>query len=149
MISDTIASVLQSKGREIYTVTPDATVYDAIALMAQKGVAAILVISKRGTLDGIISTRDYGRKIVLQGRSSKDTRVQEVMTSSVVTVTPDTTVAEGLKIMTENRFRHLPVLEQHELVGVVSMGDLVSAVISDQAHTIDQLHSFIGGKYPG
>ena len=143
MVNDTIASVLDSKGHGICAVTPDAMVYDALALMAQKGVGAVLVISGEGHLDGIVSTRDYGRKTVLQGRSSRVTRVQEVMTRSVTTATPDMTVAEGLRIMTDNHFRHLPVVEQRKLVGVVSMGDLVRALISPQPQTMD-LHSFAG-----
>ena len=126
---------------------PDSTVYDAIALMAEKSVGAVLVISE-GRLVGIVSERDYARKVILQGRSSKDTRVKEIMTMYLVAVTPENTVDECMRIMTHHRIRHLPVLDREDLVGIVSIGDLVNAVIADQAHTIDQLHTYIGSKYP-
>jgi CBS domain-containing protein len=128
-------------------VAPDATVYAAIALMAEKGIGAVLVISE-GRLAGIVSERDYARKVILQGRSSKETRVEEIMTSSLVTVTPDHSVDECMRIVTQNRIRHLPVLDRGDLVGIVSIGDLVNAVIADQAHTIDQLQTYIGSQYP-
>jgi CBS domain-containing protein len=144
---DTIAAVLAGKRREIWSIAPDATVYDAIALMAEKRIGAVLVVS--GTvLAGILSERDYARKVILQGRSSKDTRVQEIMTASLVTVSSDHTVEACMKIMTQNRIRHLPVLDRGQLVGVVSIGDLVNAVIADQAHTIDQLQTYISHSYP-
>ena len=146
-MTETIGSILRNKGSEIWSVAPNATVYDAIALMAQKSVGAALVISE-GRLVGIVSERDYARKVILQGRSSKDTRVEEIMTSSLVTVTPENTVDECMRIITKNRIRHLPVLDKGDLVGIVSIGDLVNAVIADQAHTIDQLHTYIGSKYP-
>ena len=144
---DTIAGILGRKGREIWSIAPDATVYDAIALMAEKRIGAVLVVS--GTmLAGILSERDYARKVILQGRSSKETRVEEIMTASLVTVSSDHTVETCMKIMTQNRIRHLPVLDRGQLVGVVSIGDLVNAVIADQAHTIDQLQTYISHKYP-
>lgn len=142
MVIESIGSVLRKKGHEICSVAPDATVYDAIALMAAKNVAAVLVISQ-GSLVGIISARDYGRKVVLEGKSSRDVRVQEIMTTSVVTITPETTVLDAMALMTRHRFRHLPVLKEGKLDGVVSMGDLVSEVISGQAFTIDQLRKYI------
>lgn len=142
MVIESIGSVLRKKGHEICSVAPDATVYDAIALMAAKNVAAVLVISQ-GSLVGIISARDYGRKVVLEGKSSRDVRVQEIMTTSVVTITPETTVLDAMALMTRHHFRHLPVLKEGKLDGVVSMGDLVSEVISGQAFTIDQLRKYI------
>jgi CBS domain-containing protein len=144
MAVELLGSVLKRKGHEICSVAPDATVYDAIALMAAKGVAAILVISE-GALVGIISARDYGRKVVLKEKSSRDVRVHEIMTTSLITVTPQTTVLEAMALMTRHHIRHLPVLQEGKLDGVVSMGDLVSEVISGQAFTIEQLHKYISG----
>ena len=135
------------KGREIWSVAPDATVYDAIALMAAKSVGAVLVISG-GNLAGIVSERDYARKVILQGRSSKETEVREIMTSDLITVTPENTIDDCMRLMTTRRIRHLPVLDRGQLVGIVSIGDLVNATIADQAHTIDQLHTYIGANYP-
>ncbi|PWU08182.1 MAG: histidine kinase [Terriglobia bacterium] len=146
-MSDTIGSILDKKGREIWSISPEATVYDAIALMAEKRVGALLVTSG-SRLAGIVSERDYARKVILQGRSSKDTRVGEIMTADLVTVSPGETVEECMRIMTRARIRHLPVMEGKALMGVVSIGDLVKAVIADQAHTIQQLHTYIGGEYP-
>jgi CBS domain-containing protein len=143
MVIESIGSVLNKKGHEICSVAPGATVYDAIALMAAKNVAAVLVISQGG-LVGILSARDYGRKVILEGRSSRDVRVQEIMTTSLVTVTPETTVLDAMALMAHHHFRHLPVLKEGRLDGVVSMGDLVSEVISGQAFAIDQLKRYIG-----
>jgi CBS domain-containing protein len=143
MLFASIDSILRDKGREICSVAPGATVYDAIALMAMKSVAAVLVISE-GALVGILSARDYGRKVILKGKSSKDVRVQEIMTTSLVTATPEMTVLDAMELMTRHHIRHLPVLEEGKLDGVVSMGDLVAEVISGQAFTIDQLQKYIG-----
>jgi CBS domain-containing protein len=144
MVIESIGSVLKKKGHVICSVAPDATVYDAIALMAAKNVAAVLVISE-GQLVGIISARDYGCKVVLEGKSSRDVRVREIMTTSLVTITLETTVLDAMELMTRHHIRHLPVLKGGKLDGVVSMGDLVSEVISGQAFTIDQLHTYISG----
>jgi CBS domain-containing protein len=144
MAVESIGSVLKKKGHEICWVVPGATVYEAIALMAAKGVAAVLVISE-GALVGIISARDYGREVILKEKSSRDVRVHEIMTTSLVTVTPQSTVLEAMALMTRHHIRHLPVLEEGKLDGLVSMGDLVSEVISGQAFTIDQLHKYISG----
>jgi CBS domain-containing protein len=147
-VAETIASLLKVKGPETWSVGPDATVYDSIALMAQKDIGAVLVISE-GKLIGIISERDYARKVILEGRSSRVTHVREIMTPDPVTARPENTVEECMTIMTQYRIRHLPVLDQENLVGIVSIGDLVKAMIADQAHTIDQLQTYIGGRYPG
>jgi CBS domain-containing protein len=147
-MSETMASILKNKGYAIWSVVPDATVYDAIAVMANKGVGALVVLSG-GRLEGIISERDYARKVILEGRSSKDTLVREIMTSSVITVTLDQTVDMCMKIVTERRVRHLPVMDRDNVVGIVSIGDLVRATIAAQAETIDHLHTYIlGTTYP-
>jgi CBS domain-containing protein len=143
----TLASILSKKGAEIWSVDPDATVYDAIAIMAQKGVGAMLVVSG-GQLVGIVSERDYARKVMLLGRTSKDTLVKDIMTSRVITATPEHTVDDCMRIVTHSHIRHLPVLDAEKLVGVVSIGDLVNAIIESQAHTIDQLNTYISGEYP-
>jgi CBS domain-containing protein len=140
---ESIGSVLKKKGHEICSVAPDATVYDALTLMAAKNLAAVLVISE-GKLAGIVSARDYGRKVILEGKSAKDVRVQEIMTTSLVTVTPEATVLDAMALMNRHHFRHLPVLKDGTLDGVVTMADLMSEVISGQAFTIDQLHTYIG-----
>jgi CBS domain-containing protein len=144
MTVESIASVLKRKGHEICSVAPGAAVYDAVALMAAKGVAAVLVIAE-GALVGIISARDYGREIVLKEKSSRDVQVQDIMTTSLVTATPQMTVLDAMALMSRHHIRHLPVLEDGRLEGVISMGDLVSEVISGQAFTIDQLHKYISG----
>ena len=147
-LSDTIAMVLKEKGQNIWSLDPEALVYDAIEMMANKHVGALLVTSG-GKLVGIISERDYARKVILQERSSKQTQVKEIMTSSVVVVRPDQTVEDCMRLMTENRIRHLPVVENEKVLGVVSIGDLVKWVVSAQAETIHQLQHYIAGSYPG
>jgi CBS domain-containing protein len=144
---ESIGSVLKKKGDEICSVAPDATVYDALALMAAKNLAAVLVMSE-GSLIGIVSARDYGRKVVLEGKSAREVRVREIMTTSLVTVTPEATVLDAMSLMNRHHFRHLPVLKDGKLEGVVTMSDLMSEVISGQAFTIDQLHTYIG-QTPG
>jgi CBS domain-containing protein len=146
-MAETIASILRNKGRDIWSVSPEETVYDAIAMMADKGIGALLIISD-GKLVGIFSERDYARKIILQGRSSKNTKVWEIMTGSPVTVTANHTVDECMRIITHNRVRHLPVMDGDKLLGVISIGDLVNAIIEAQAQTIDHLHTYITGRYP-
>jgi CBS domain-containing protein len=142
---ETISSILRNKGGGVYAVAPDATVRDAIAMMAEKRVAAVLVLDK-GRLVGIVSAKDYGTKVVLRGHSARDTLVRDIMTRRVVTVTLEVSVFECMAIMTRQHIRHLPVFDKGEIVGVVSMGDLASAVIADQAFKIDQLMTYVGQK---
>ena len=139
--------ILKNKGSQIWSLAPDATVYEAISTMAEKNVGALLVVSE-GKLVGIISERDYARKVILKDKSSKKTLVGDIMTSPVITVTPGHTLDECMQIMTDNRIRHLPVIEGEKLVGTISIGDLVKAIISTQAETILQLDNYITGKYP-
>jgi CBS domain-containing protein len=145
---ETVHSILEVKGRAVWSIEPESTVYDALALMAEKDTGALMVVSG-GKLAGIFSERDYARKLVLHGKTSKDTKVHEVMSAPVVTVAPEQTVEECMLAMTRYRVRHLPVLRGETLVGVVSIGDLVNSIISAQAETIHQLSGYISGKYPG
>lgn len=144
---DTVAAILKTKGKDVWSVAPDATVYEAIALMAEMHCGSLVVLAAN-KLAGIISERDYARKVILQGKSSKDTPVCDVMSSPVLTVTPWHTVVECLRIMTNYRIRHLPVMEHERVVGLVSIGDLVHSILSMQAHTIDQLATYITNTYP-
>jgi CBS domain-containing protein len=137
-----VRQLLQVKGREIHSITPDARVFDALKLMAEKDVGA-LVVTEGGKLAGIISERDYARKVILHGKSSHDITVRDIMTSKVITVSPDHTVEECMALMTGKRIRHLPVTEGERLTGVLSIGDLVKEVIAEQEQTIKQLESYI------
>ncbi len=143
-ISGTIGAVLNHKGRQVYSISPDATVFEAIQLMAEKNVGALLVMSEE-RLVGMISERDYTRKVALKGKSSRETKVVEIISSPVVSVTAGHSVEECMRLMTHNRVRHLPVLEGDKLVGVVSIGDLVNWTISAQDAAIEQLKSYITG----
>jgi CBS domain-containing protein len=145
---DSVRLVLKQKGQDIWYVSPDACVYDAIEIMAEKYVGALLVVAD-GNLVGVVSERDYARKVILQGKSSKQTQVKEIMTSPAIFVTPDHTVEDSMRIMTEKHIRHLPVVDNGKILGVVSIGDLVKWMISAQQQTISQLHSYITNTYPG
>ncbi len=139
-----LSQLLDFKGHNIYSVPPDAVVIDAIRVMAEKHVGALLVME--GTrLVGILSERDYARKVVLMGRSSDSTAVREIMTAAVRTIGPQDTVDDAMRLMTDHRIRHLPVLQGSKVVGIVSIGDLVKSVIEEQRHTIEDLRSYIQG----
>jgi CBS domain-containing protein len=147
---ETVAEYLKKKGAEIYSVRPNVTVYGALELMAEKNIGAVVVTDEEGKLHGIFSERDFARKMIIKGRNANTTKVKEIMTTLVVSVNPDTRIHECMALMTEKRIRHLPVLDGEKLVGVVSIGDVVKSmlteqemVISQQAYKIDQLEQYI------
>jgi CBS domain-containing protein len=143
----TISDILNIKGTTVHTISPEATVFDAIQLMADKNIGALLV-TQNDKLVGILSERDYTRKVILRGKSSKQTAVKEILSGAIVTISPSQTVEDGLRLMTEYRVRHLPVLEDEKILGIVSIGDLVNSIITAQTSTIVQLQTYIAG-YPG
>ncbi len=145
-VGGTIESILNQKNRDVWSVSPDATVYDAVALMAEKNVGALLVV-ENGKLVGILSERDYTRKVMLRGKRSRETQVREIMSTQLTTVDPKESVDECLRFMTEKRIRHLPVVKDGGICGVISIGDLVKHVISVQSATLDQLERYISGGY--
>jgi CBS domain-containing protein len=137
-----VKHILKTKGHAIWSVAPKAPVYEAIQLMAEKGVGALLVL-KKGKMVGIVSERDYARKVILRGKSSKKTPVKEIMSSHVIYTSPDQTVENCMALMTARRVRHLPVLDGDQLVGIISIGDLVRAIIAEQDALIQQLENYI------
>lgn len=147
-LHDSVERILKQKGSQVYSISPDVTVYEALEALAEKDIGA-LVVMNGSDLVGIFSERDYVRKVILKGRSSKDMQVHEIMSSPVVTVNLKTTVDECMQRMTDKRCRHLPVVEGERVVGVVSIGDLVNWIITAQDFTINQLEGYISGKYPG
>lgn len=139
-----VSSLLHHKGSAVWHIAPEATVFDAIKLMAEKNIGALPVMSN-GLLVGIFTERDYTRKIALMGKTSKDTRVQEVLSNEVICVTPNDSIEECMRLMTEHRIRHLPVVEDKKLLGIISIGDLVNWIISSQNSTIEQMEQYIAG----
>jgi CBS domain-containing protein len=142
---DTVRHLLQEKGQQFHAIAPEAMVYEALKLMSEKEIGALLVL-ERGRLVGIISERDYARKVILKGKSSLDTPVREVMTGKVVFVRPENTLEECMALMTDKRVRHLPVLEGDQILGVISIGDLVKATIAHKDFVIRQLENYITGN---
>jgi CBS domain-containing protein len=140
----TVRDILQVKGNQIWSVSRDSTVFDALQLMAEKNVGALLVLDGE-KIAGIFSERDYARKVILKGKASKETAVEEIMTVAVTTLRPEQSVEECMTLMTDKRIRHLPVLDEGKLVGMISIGDVVKAILSDKEFIIEQLESYITG----
>jgi CBS domain-containing protein len=147
-ISVPISALIHHKNPAVWSVAPETTVFEAIKLMAAKNVGALLVISG-GLLVGIFTERDYTRKIALMGKTSRETKVRDIFSSAVITVAPDDSVEDCMKLMTEHRVRHLPVVENENVLGIISIGDLVNWIISAQNAAIDQMEQYIAGGYPG
>jgi CBS domain-containing protein len=141
---ETIRQVLDKKGNQIFSVTPGTTVYDTLKLMADKNIGAVLVLDE-GKLVGIMSERDYARKVVLKGKFSKEIPVNEIMSTNVICIDPDQTIINTKAVMIQKRIRHLPVIESDKLVGIISIGDVVNAVLEENSFMIDQLATYIKG----
>jgi CBS domain-containing protein len=144
----TISEILNAKGGHVWTIAPGDTIFDAVRLMAEKGIGALLVMDGDKPV-GLVTERDYARRVALEGRSSKTAAVREIMSSRVICVRPERTVDDCMALMTDKRVRHLPVLDHKQVVGIVSIGDLVKAVIAEQQFMIDQLHEYITGYHLG
>ena len=138
----TVRDLLEGKGRDVWSVAPDSTVYDALKLMAERGIGAVLVLDGK-KVAGILSERDYARQVVLKGKASKDTPVREIMTTRVVFIGPERSAEDCMAVMTDKRIRHLPVLDGDDLLGILSIGDVVKAVISEKQFQIEQLETYI------
>jgi CBS domain-containing protein len=147
-IHGTVRDILQNKGGEVWTTTPEATVYDAIGLMGEKNIGALVAVDGDEVI-GVLSERDYSRKVVLQNRTSRDTLVGDILSRPAITVSCGDSIETCMQLMTCRRIRHLPVVDNGALVGLVSMGDLVNWVMQSQRHTIQQLQGYISGEYPG
>ena len=143
-----VSAVLKQKDSQLWAIAPEATVFDAIQMMADKNIGALLVMSGEKLL-GIVSERDYTRKVALRGKASKETQVSEIISTPILSAAPGHSVEECMRLMTSHRVRHLPVLENGRVIGVVSIGDLVNCIISAQSMAIDQLENYITGQYPG
>jgi CBS domain-containing protein len=146
-IAGSVSAILAHKGSAVWSIAPNATVFDAIQVMADKNVGALPVV-ENGRLAGIVSERDYTRKVILKGKSSKETPVRDIMTQELITADASDSVTECLRVMTEKRIRHLPVMEGSKMIGLISIGDLVRRIISAQTATIDNLEKYITGDYP-
>ena len=144
----TVDAILKQKGSRVWTIPAAATVFEAIQLMAARNVGA-LVVSSGDKIQGLFTERDYTRKVALHGKSSKDTLVSDILSARLIVAAPDSTIEECMRLMTEHRVRHLPVLDGERLAGLISIGDLVNWIISAQSVEIDQLHNYISGQYPG
>ena len=142
----TVKQILSEKGHEIWSISPDTTVFDALKSMSEKGVGALVVLDDQKVV-GVFSERDYARKVILEGKSSKDLPVEEIMTRRVVFVKPENTTDECMALMTDKHIRHLPVVVDDQLVGIISIGDVVKAIISQQELVIEQLENYITGSY--
>lgn len=149
-IHGTVYDILHNKAGEVLTTTPDESVYEAIRRMGERNIGALVAVES-GEVIGVLSERDYSRKVVLQGRTSRDTRVGDILTRPAITVVSKDSIAKCMELMTGNRIRHLPVVDDGKLVGLISIGDLVSWVMNSQRHTIAQLQGYISGagEYPG
>lgn len=147
-IQGTVRDILQSKGAQVWSTNPESTVYEAIGLMGEKNIGALVVIEGNEVI-GVLSERDYSRKVVLQGRTSRDTVVGDILSRPVVTIRSKDTIERCMQLMTDHRIRHLPVLDEDRLSGLISMGDLVRWAMESQKHTILQLQGYISGDYPG
>lgn len=141
----TVRQLLDAKAKDIWSVSPEASVFDAIEIMADKGIGALLVL-EGDDLVGIMSERDYARKVILKGRSSRKTPVRDIMTEKVLFVAPNSSIEESMALMTEKRIRHLPVMDEGRLVGIFSSGDIIKAIISEQEFIIEQLENYIKGR---
>jgi len=141
----TVAQLLRAKGHDVLSISPEAFVFEALKVMAEKNVGALLVVEGE-RLVGVFSERDYARKVILKGKASKEIPVREIMTSHVLYVRPEQTIEECMALMTDKRVRHLPVLEEERLVGVISIGDVVKAIIAEQDFMIEQLQNYITGR---
>lgn len=142
----TVETLLATKGGEIWSIDPNASVFEGLEMMAEKNISGLLIVVS-GALVGIFTERDYARKLILKGRFSKDTKISDLMTSNVLYVQPNNTIQDCMKLMTDKRIRHLPVLEDGQLVGILTIGDLVKQIISEQQTTIHQLENYISGGY--
>jgi CBS domain-containing protein len=142
----TVKDILKAKKSEVWSISPTATVFEALKLMGEKEIGALVVMEK-GEAVGIVSERDYARKVILKGKSSKDALVQEIMTSHMFSVKPENTVEECMVLITAKRIRHLPVFDKNKFVGLISIGDVVKSIISEQEKLIEQLSDYIAGKY--
>ena len=146
--SSTVRQVLNDKGGSVWTISPDASVFEGLQMMADRNVCALVVVDG-GQPVGMLSERDYARKIILVGKASRDTAVREIMSSPVVSVSPRQSVGGCMKLMTEKRLRHLPVIEDGQMIGLVSIGDIVKAIMSEQEFMIEQLETYISNSYHG